>query len=645
MPSALPVPALPRAVAVPGVLFLALVLVAIYWAGLHGDFFFDDQANILLAEGVRMEQFSFDTIRAAMLSGHAGFSGRSVAQLSFALNHFFFAFDPFVFKATNLAVHAVNALLIFFLARRLLGQFSPQAARGRVLAVAAIVASIWLLHPIQLTSVLLVVQRMTGLSALFLLSALLFHMRGREREGFAGVTYLVLAWGICWPLSFFSKETGALFPFFVLAWELIVRSAALGRLDRFARALAAVLGLVVALGVGYAFSAAGLWLWAGYDYRSFSLLERVLTEGRVLWFYLGLIAFPRLEALGLYHDDLIISNTLLAPWTTVPALAGLLGLIFLAWRMRLVAPVASLGIAWFLIGHGLESTVLPLEIAHEHRNYLPLFGVLMTGAVGLLALIDKPGWRRTFGITLAVLVLTYFPLVTYLRSQQFGDDIRRTQIEAQHHRGSARAQYEAGLIFSRVAASTPKNSPIHGFARRHFELAMELDPTFKMGGLGLIYMDCLAGERVERRRIDELASRLRDTPFAPGDTALFHGLKEMAVMGTICLERPDVDALFEAGHANPRISPGMRAKLYSWHADYLWLREHDLPAARSALSQSLALVPSNPSNRLKWAQLIFLEGDRERARKLLDELRGENLSTTERSTLDELLLSVAGRAG
>ena len=269
--------------------------------------------------------------------------------------------------------------------------------------------------------------------------------------------------------------------------------------------------------------------------------------------------------------------------------------------------------------------------------------MLLTGAVALLALIDKPGWRRTFGITLAVLVLIYFPLVTYLRSQQFGDDIRRTQIEAQHHRGSARAQYEAGLVFSRVAVNTPKDSPIHGFARRHFELAMELDPTFKMGGLGLIYMDCLAGERVDRRWIDQLASRLRDTPFAPGDTAFFHGLKEMLVMGAICLERHDVDALFEAALANPRISQGIQAKLHSWHADYLWLHEYDLPAARSALSQSLALVPYNPSNRLKWAQLVLLEGNRERARQLLGELRGEYLSKTEQNTLDELLMSIVGR--
>ena len=75
----------------------------------------------------------------------------------------------------------------------------------------------------------------------------------------------------------------------------------------------------------------------------------------------------------------------------------------------------------------------------------------------------------------------------------------------------------------------------------------------------------------------------------------------------------------------------------SWHADYLWLHEKDLPAAFAALGQSLTLVPSNPSNRLKLAQLRFIAGERDQAHQLLLELRGERLSMEERKTLDELL--------
>ena len=147
-----------------------------------------------------------------------------------------------------------------------------------------------------------------------------------------------------------------------------------------------------------------------------------------------------------------------------------------------------------------------------------------------------------------------------------------------------------------------------------------------MNLLGLIHLNCQAGIPVEQPWVAELQRRLRDTPFAPGDRTVLYSLKEMTIAGSLCLGRPDVDSLFAAAIANPGVSPGVRAMLHSWHADYLWLHEKDLPAAFAALGQSLTLVPSNPSNRLKLAQLRFIAGERDQARQLLLELRGERLS-------------------
>jgi hypothetical protein len=622
------------------VALLAVLFFAIYWTGLRGGFFFDDEPSILLSERIRITSLSLDSLHKAWSSGGAGPSGRPVSQLSFALNYYFSGFNPFPFKATNLVIHLVNGLLVFALARLLLTAAEPHAKPLHLLISSVAVAALWLLHPIQLLPVLHAVQRMTSLSALFLLAALWLHILGRQRLGIVGTSLLLTSWTILWPLSCLSKETGVMFPAFVLTWELIFNRSAQGRLDRFARVFTAVSGICAVAVLAYALSPRAQWLWAGFEMRPFSITERLLTEGRVLWFYLGLMVLPRLDAFGLYHDDIAFSTDWLSPWTTLPALLGLAGLVWLAWSLRKRAPLVSFGIAWFFIGHALESTVLPLELAHEHRNYLPLFGLVLAAGWGLLQALQCKGERKTLGVALAVAALAYFGFVTALRSNQFGNDGLRTQIEAQHHRSSPRAQYEAGRVLAGLPDARQASAPAYSFALHHYEIAGELDPNFKMGWLGMIQLSCQAGQQPTDAWVSELANRLHYTLFAPGDRNVLYSLKDMSIAGTICLKRTEVDRLFAAALANPRVGSGVAATLHSWHADYLWLKEKDMPAAREALALSLKLNPASASNRLKWAQLLYLDGEREFARQVLLALRDQNLSTEEQKTLSELLATL-----
>lgn len=620
------------------------MLAAIYWPGLHGGFFFDDEPNLHQQEGVRLERLDGYSLRQALASGRSGPSGRPVAQLSFALNYYTSGFDPFIFKATNLAVHAACGIVVFFLGLRLLasGRGVPQGKK--TLLAAGLLSTLWLLHPIQVTAVLHVVQRMTSLSALFLLAAFLLHVLARERGGRAGVLGLTLAWGVLWPLSILSKETGVLFPLFALSWELIVRRSRRGGHDAFTRGFAVLMGLTIAAGITYALLPAGQWLWAGYAFRDFSLTERLLTEARVLWFYIGLILFPHPEALGLYHDDIAVSAGLFDPWTTLPALAGLASLCILAWRLRHRQPLVAFGIVWFLVGHALESSVLPLELAHEHRNYVPIFGLLLAGMSLMLRLLEGERPRNTIAISLTAAALFYFPFVTALRAHQYGNEVRRTQIEAQHHRGSARAQYEAGRTLAGLPEASRPETPVHNFARAHYLRAGELDGKFKLSWLGLIHLDCRAGQPVNAVWIDELARRLQGTSFAPGDGTAMYAMKEMVISGELCLARPDVERLFDAAHANPSVSPQVHAMLHSWLADYLALGTGDLQAAKAELDRALAIVPLNPSNRLKRAQLDFLIGRHDESARALQELRQAPLLQSEMRTV-ELLLECLNAGG
>lgn len=623
--------------------FVALLVIGVYWAGLHGAFFFDDGPSILFAPGLKLSNFSPESLRQAWLSGGAGPTGRPVSQISFALNYYFHGFDPFAFKATNLAIHLVCGVFIFNLTRQLLAQVPRQAflpTQRQVLGVSGAVAALWLLHPIQLLPVLHVVQRMTSLSSLFLLAAFSFHIAARGCAGRSRAALLLCAWGLLWPLSVFSKETGLLFPAFVLAWELILRRSDFRSLDRFARFFCVVVLAVLLLAAAYSVLPSGQWLWSGYGMRSFTLAERLLTEARVVWFYLSLILTPQLASFGLHHDDIVVSTSLLSSLTTLSSILGIVSLVWFGWWSRERMPLVAFGIAWFLIGHSMESTVLPLEIAHEHRNYLPLFGVLVAVLEVMMKAGEHGGVPRQTALVLTLVALTYFPFVTALRAHQFGEEVRRTQVEVQHHPASARAQYEAGSTLASLAEATLSNSAAYVSARTSLVLSSQIDLNMKVGLLGVIDLDCKAGLPVAREEFDELSRRLRETPFSPGDSNVLFGLKEAVIAGSICYTRSDVDRLFANAIANPGASPGVRSILHSWHADYLWLHEHDLVAAHDALQQSLGLNPSNLSNRLKWAQLILLSGERERARQLLLALKDQHFSAQERDTLDELLATV-----
>ena len=614
-----------------------IATVAIYSPGLSGGFLFDDWPNIVYEEGIRIDSLDFESLRAAWLSGHSSPLGRPIAQLSFALNYFANGFDPFGFKVTNLAIHLVCGLLVYLVTSRLLcGSRAPQARYNNEIA-SMFVTALWLLHPIHLLPVLHVVQRMSSLSALFVLLAFLLHITARSEPNRTRVALLLTAWFVAWPFAILSKESGLLLPLFALAWELILRRSDRGHLDRFARYFIALTALALLLAGIYFLQPQGQALLAGYSARSFSLTERLLTEGRVVIFYLYLIVCPRLESFGIYHDDIAISTSLTTPPTTIFALLTLGALVVAAWRMRESRPIVSFGIAWFLAGHLLESTILPLEIAHEHRNYLADLGILLSISSPLFMTSHRqPRPPQATRLAIALCVLTYFSFVTALRAHQFGDDVRLSQIEAQHHRTSSRAQYHAGFALSGLPETADAQSPIYSMARSHFELSTELDQNAKLGLLGLIFLDCKAHIRPSQKEIEELARRLNQTPLAPSDSTTLFSVKEMSIEKTLCLPRSDVDRLFEAAYANPTATPGNKAMLHSWHADYLFLGENDKNAARAALETSLSLNPTNPSNRLKLAQLLYIIGELETARELLSKLASTRLPAQERVTRNEL---------
>jgi len=412
-----------NAIALLGALAASLVFVP----GLGGGFIFDDRQNIAQNAALRIASLDPESLLYAMYSFQPGQGSRALPMLTFALDFWRGGMDPAVFKATNIALHAITLLAVVALFRLWLLLAGVQARRASIAAVA--LATAWAVHPLQVSSVLYVVQRMQTMGTLFLVLALWAYtlMRQAQIDGTRSRQHAVLAI-LFWGLAFASKEDSAVLPAYTLLLELTLLRfrAARPALERTLRTMYAALtavGMVAFLAV----VVPHYWHSEAYPGRNFSSYERLLTQGRVLAMYLGQILLPLPDRMPFFYDDFVVSRSLLSPATTLPSLLLHAILLALAWWQRGRRPLFALGVLLFFAGHFVTSNVLNLELAFEHRNHFPLLGAVL--AIGSLGMEAWQRWqlRPATAGRAAVVLLAALALATGLRSHQWGNPTRMAE--------------------------------------------------------------------------------------------------------------------------------------------------------------------------------------------------------------------------
>lgn len=563
------------------------VLVAtagVYFPGLSGGFLFDDIPNIVDNPAVHLTTLSLSGLKESLGGVSAGPLERPVSVWSFALTHLLFGLDAYAFKAINVGIHVLNGLLAAWLLALLLQSqaFSRLSPRVKVW-LPVWTAAAWLLHPIHFVAISMAVQRMTLLAGMFTLLALIAHLKAVRCTSPGSSKWLLLlaAWGICWPLAFLSKETGLLFPVLamLLSWLAFDQTGPdHGARNKILFAGTGALALVGALlwwKIGWA------WLEAGYSMRDFTMLERLLTQGRVLWFYLFQILTPSYASYGLYLDWIPVSKGVMQPITTLLSLLAWVGVIVAAVVCRRKQPVLAFGVLWFLVGHGLESTFIPLEIAHEHRNYLPALGPLLAAAYFAARLLEHPSVSNTRLVVgaVSISVLALLAALTVLRSLQMSNPLVGSQIEATRHENSARANYVAAWSLIKAGIGD-RNDPIGGNSVRFlFEQAERSEDGFKLGYLGLITWSCASGRAVEEAWLASFAEKLEGTRITQGQRALPAYMLKALTAGPACLSRHEALMLFESGGRNPRSRDSLKARFLEAGGDYELLVSRDPDAA------------------------------------------------------------------
>lgn len=424
-----------------GVVFAALVALAAYAPGLGGGFVLDDEAN--LAGLGRIEgPAGWYQLASYVFLGANDVGNRYIPLLSFALQYQSWPADPASFKLVNLVLHLVDAGLLFWLFAQA-GALAGLSARDRV-RVALLAAVFWLLHPLAVSTTLYVVQRMTQFCTLFTLGGLLAYVHGRRRlaegrpGGYGWMSAGVAAGGV---LAVFSKETGVLLPLYVLALEATL-FCRLSRGRGWHLWAAAFIYIPLLAVVAYLAALFGTTLGSAYRLRDFGPWERLLTEARVLVDYLQMILLPRPSLLGVFHDDYPVSRGFLDPPQTLAAVPVIVALLGSAVALRSRAPAYGFAVLWFLGGHALESTVIPLELYFEHRNYLPMAGILWA-----LAYYVWKGWSdlarlplRYLSLGFGLVWLALLAVLTFSEARIWGNPLAQAITWAREHPGSARAQ-------------------------------------------------------------------------------------------------------------------------------------------------------------------------------------------------------------
>jgi protein O-mannosyl-transferase len=420
----------------------AVITVLVYWTGLSGPFLMDD--HVALKPIASWLAGTVPLGEEVLFNNTSWLTHRSLSMATLAANAAWLGYGPASFKLGNLAVHLACGLAAYGWLSSLLARDPGIAHRGHL--VAALLAAAWLLHPLNVSTVLYAVQRMAQMATLCCLLGmwLYVHVRTdmqnqhRTRDWF----YLLLGIPMLTLAGIQGKQNAAVLPLLCLVIELAYfqrpRDWPASVRTFFATTVAfpAILGALVLLLRPQA-------LLADYGLYEFGVVDRLLSEARVLCDYLRLLLVPYPPAMGVYTDDFAASTGLLSPPTTLLSISVLAVLSAISIRWRASLPSLSAGWFVFLVGHAVESSLLPLELYYEHRNYLPAFGVLLAvaGLVGAAGRrLDALGIRSgRIGWVAVAAALAVLALQTHGRARVWGDAATLATSALRAHPDSVRA--------------------------------------------------------------------------------------------------------------------------------------------------------------------------------------------------------------
>ncbi len=416
-------------------------IVVMYWIlepGIYGPYILDDLVHFPRLEGGVYDTESF--VRWVFGGGTHG-SGRPISYLSFLVDDNAWPNRPEDLKSTNLYVHLLVGVLVFSLARQLFKLQKNFCSENKADWLALLVACVWLVAPMHQSAVFMAIQRMTLLMGAFVFAGVGFYIWGRSfvsERLVSGYFLMSVGVGFFGLLAALSKEPGVLICLYVLVLEFTVLREVVWR-DKYKWCWKlAFLYLPLLLVVAFYATSLGM-MDELYAKRDFNAFERVLTQFRVLTSYIWTFVFPHGALVGPYQDDFIPSRGWFSPVTTAVSALGVVFVIAGAVVLRKRFSLLSCGVLWFFAAHVLESSILPIELYFEHRNYIALFGLVIAFA-SVPFYLGASLWRVY--VVVSCFFVSFQLYSSIVTAQTWGNRDYQSQLWGGYHPNSYRAQLD-----------------------------------------------------------------------------------------------------------------------------------------------------------------------------------------------------------
>ena len=409
---------------------LLLLILITYSNTFDASWHFDDENNILNNEPLHLTELNLQNIKKTFFADWNG-SGklyRPVACLTFALNYYFGGTGVYGYHLVNLIIHLLSSIFLFLFVYHTLNLPILEARYGpNSYFIALLSAVLWAINPVQTQAVTYVVQRMTSMAGLFCIMSMYFYLKGRTSAPklLSGTHYFFCV--VCGILAIGSKENAVMLPMVILLYNLfLVQGVTRNNLKRYSFFL--LIAIFISLALALLMVGPSIFnpksLISGYQNRGFTLSERLLTEPRVILFYVSLLLYPMPDRLCLEHG-ITLSTSLTTPISTIMSIVAILLVLCVAAAGSKRWPLISFCIVFFFLNHLIEASVFPLELIFEHRNYLPsmLFfvplSILLSNGIRFFS---KKRVMRGFLIMFAILVLIGWGHSTYARNGIWKND-------------------------------------------------------------------------------------------------------------------------------------------------------------------------------------------------------------------------------